>query len=45
VVGGTFLVAVWSWGPAFYGLGVYLVALGRLAAGVVAFGRPRASPA
>jgi MFS family permease len=27
VVGGTFLVAVWSWGLAFYGLGVYLVAL------------------
>jgi cyanate permease len=29
VVGGTFLVAVWSWGLAFYGLGVYLVALSR----------------
>ena len=28
MVGGTFLVAVWSWGLAFYGLGVYLVALG-----------------
>ena len=29
MVGGTFLVAVWSWGLAFYGLGVYLVALSR----------------
>jgi hypothetical protein len=29
VVGGTFLVAVWSWGLAFYGLGVYLVAPSR----------------
>jgi MFS family permease len=29
VVGGAFLIAVWSWGLAFYGLGIYLVALGR----------------
>ena len=29
VVGGAFLVAVWAWGLAFYGLGIYLVALSR----------------
>src|SRR5262245_58887656 len=29
VVGGGFLVAVWAWGLAFYGLGIYLVALSR----------------
>src|SRR5262245_59549083 len=29
VVGAAFLIAVWSWGLAFYGLGIYLVALGR----------------
>jgi len=29
VVGGAFLVAVWAWGLAFYGLGIYLVSLGR----------------
>ncbi len=29
VVAGTFLIAVWSWGLAFYGLSIYLVALGR----------------
>src|SRR5215470_10301808 len=29
VVAGAFLVAVWAWGIAFYGLGIYLVALSR----------------
>jgi MFS family permease len=29
VVGGVFLIAVWGWGLGFYGLGIYLVALGR----------------